>query len=74
MPGCLLLHFAAADLNEVGGDVAGARQIFEELISGFEASTSGVHRVLNANYIASYFPRESVLMHAVRFVQSRSSF
>lgn len=32
LPGCLLLHFAAADLQEAGGDVDAARQVYQDLL------------------------------------------
>jgi cleavage stimulation factor subunit 3 len=34
LPSCLLLHFAAADLEESRGNVEGARKIYEELVAG----------------------------------------
>ncbi|KAL3133211.1 hypothetical protein ABBQ38_007099 [Trebouxia sp. C0009 RCD-2024] len=32
LPGCLLLHFAAADLQESQGDVEAARQVYQDLL------------------------------------------
>lgn len=32
LPSCLLLHFAAADLQEAGGDMDAARQVYQELL------------------------------------------
>ena len=32
LPGCLLLHFAAADLQEGEGDVDAARQVYQDLL------------------------------------------
>lgn len=32
LPGCLLLHFAAADLQEGQGDIEAARQVYQELL------------------------------------------
>lgn len=32
LPGCLLLHFAAADLQESQGDLEAARQVYQDLL------------------------------------------
>lgn len=32
LPGCLLLHFAAADLQEGEGNIEAARQVYQELL------------------------------------------
>ena len=32
LPGCLLLHFAAADLQEAEGNIEAARQVYHELL------------------------------------------
>ena len=32
LPGCLLLHFAAADLQEGQGDIDAARQVYQDLL------------------------------------------
>ncbi|DBA97394.1 hypothetical protein WJX77_004704 [Trebouxia sp. C0004] len=32
LPSCLLLHFAAADLQEAGGDIDASRQVYQELL------------------------------------------
>ena len=35
--GCLLLHFAAADLEDARGAAEGARKVYEELVAGLVA-------------------------------------
>lgn len=32
LPGCLLLHFAAADLQEGQGDIDAARHVYQDLL------------------------------------------
>ncbi len=34
LPSCLLLHFAAADLEELRGGTDAARRVYEDLVAG----------------------------------------
>ena len=39
LPGCTLLHFAAADLQEANGDVSAAEAVYAQLAGGIMAET-----------------------------------
>ena len=54
IPGCMLLHFAAADAEETRGNIAGARAVYEDLMSEHEKTATAAATV--AGNAASVHP------------------